>query len=86
LWRAPWRLDADLLARVEGERFDDDQNRLRLAPFGVVDARLAREVGRLELFVTAENLFDRRYAVQATPVEILGPPRTVVVGTTLRWR
>jgi outer membrane receptor protein involved in Fe transport len=85
-WRVPLRLDVDLLARVEGERFDDDQNRLRLAPFGVIDARLAREMGRVELFVTAENLFDRRYAVQATPVEVLGTPRTVVVGTTFRWR
>jgi len=84
-WRAPWRLDIDLLARVEGERFDDDQNRLRLAPFGVIDVRVAREVNRVEFFVTAENALDRRYAVQATPVEILGTPRTVMFGTTVRW-
>ncbi len=85
-WRAPWRLDVDLLARVEGERFDDDQNRLRLAPFGVLDVRVAREVNRLEFFVTAENALDRRYAVQVTPVEILGTPRTVMFGTTVRFR
>ncbi|MGH9329915.1 MAG: TonB-dependent receptor [Vicinamibacterales bacterium] len=84
-WRAPFRLDVDLLVRVEGERFDDDQNRLRLAPFGVVDARVARAVGRVELFLAGENVFDRRYAVQATPVEILGTPRTVMLGTTVRW-
>ena len=85
-WRAPWRLEVDLLARIEGERFDDDQNRLRLAPFGVLDVRVAREVNRLEFFVTAENALDRRYAVQATPVEIIGTPRTVMFGTTVRWR
>jgi outer membrane receptor protein involved in Fe transport len=85
-WRAPWRLDFDVLARVEGERFDDDQNLLGLAPYGVVDVRVARDLGRLELFLSADNLFDRRYAVQATPVEILGTPRTVVVGGTVRLR
>jgi hypothetical protein len=75
-----------MLARVEGERFDDDQNQLRLAPFGVVDVRVAREVRRLEFFLTAENVLDGRYAVQATPVEVLGTPRTVIFGTTVRWR
>jgi outer membrane receptor protein involved in Fe transport len=85
-WRAPGRLDLDALVRVEGERFDDDQNLLRLAPYGVVDLRVSREVGRLELFLSADNVFDRQYAVQATPVEILGTPRTVVVGGTVRLR
>jgi outer membrane receptor protein involved in Fe transport len=85
-WRAPWRLDVDLLARFEGERFDDDLNQLRLAPFGVADARIAREVGRVELFLTIENAFDRQYAVQATPVDIVGTPRTVMAGATVRLR
>jgi outer membrane receptor protein involved in Fe transport len=85
-WRAPWRLDFDALVRVEGERFDDDQNLLRLAPYGVVDLRVAREIGRLELFLSVDNVFDREYAVQATPVEILGTPRTVVAGGTVRLR
>lgn len=85
-WRAPWRLAVDLLARFEGERFDDDQNQLRLAPFGLTDARIARELGRVELFLTIENAFDQQYAVQATPVEIVGTPRTVMAGATIRWR
>jgi outer membrane receptor protein involved in Fe transport len=84
--RTPWRLEASALVRIEGERFDDDQNQLRLAPYGVVDLRVGREIGRVELFVSAENLFDRRYAVQATPVEILGAPRTFVAGGTVRLR
>jgi len=40
----------------------------------------------VEFFLTTENAFDRRYAVQATPVEILGTPRTIMLGATVRWR
>jgi iron complex outermembrane receptor protein len=85
-WRAPWQLELDFLARAEGERFDDDQNQLRLAPYGVVDVRAARAFDRVELFLTGENIFDTRYAVQATPVQILGTPCTVVAGARLRLR
>lgn len=84
--RAPGDLDLDVDVRAEGKRFDDDRNQLRLGAYGLVDVRLARAIrSRAEAFVSVENLFDRAYAVQATPVAILGTPRTVLAGVTLRW-
>jgi outer membrane receptor protein involved in Fe transport len=37
-----------------------------------------------ELFLSVENLFNRRYAVQATPVELQGTPTIVTGGVRFR--
>lgn len=81
--RATLRLDyfkpawanVTLQGRFESLRFDDDLNQLRLGSFFVADLAVSRPLGELlEAFLSAENLFNRRYAVQATPVELLGTP------------
>jgi outer membrane receptor protein involved in Fe transport len=77
----PEVLNVSVRGRFESSRFDDDQNRLRLASLFVADLTLDRPLGEsLGAFVSVENLFDRRYPVQATPVELLGTPRTLTAG------
>ncbi len=77
----PEVLNVSLRGRFESRRFDDDQNRLPLASLFVADLTLFRPLGESwGAFVSVENLFDRRYTVQATPVDLLGTPRTVTGG------
>ena len=65
--------------------FDDDQNRLPLGRFALVDATAARQIGRrLEAFVAVQNLFDTRFAVGRTPIETVGMPRLVRGGVRIR--
>jgi iron complex outermembrane receptor protein len=72
---------ASLRARYESGRYDDDLNQLRLASLFLLDVILERRLGDAwRVFVSAENVFDRRYAVQATPVEQLGTPFTITAG------
>jgi outer membrane receptor protein involved in Fe transport len=71
--------------RYESHRFDDDLNRLKLGSFWVADFAAFRTLAnRWEVFFAVENLFNRRYAVQASPVELQGTPRLVSAG--LRFR
>jgi len=73
-----------LQGRVESFRFDDDLNQFRLGSLVVADFTLSRSLGKLwEVFFSAENFFNRRYAVQATPVELLGTPIIVSAGVRL---
>ena len=77
----PARVNVSLRARFESLRFDDDLNRLKLGKFFVTDLTISRRLGELgEVFLAVENLFNRRYAVQATPVELLGTPMIVSAG------
>jgi outer membrane receptor protein involved in Fe transport len=77
----PQVVNVSLRGRYESSRFDDDQNRLPLASLFTADLTLDRRLGESwGAFVSAENLFDRRYAVQATPVDLLGTPRTLIGG------
>jgi iron complex outermembrane receptor protein len=77
----PEVLNVSLRGRFESSRFDDDQNLLRLTSLFVADLTLDRPLGdSWGAFVSVENLFDRRYPVQATPVELLGTPLTVTAG------
>jgi outer membrane receptor protein involved in Fe transport len=80
-------LNVSVLGRVEGLRFDDDLNSLRLGSLFTADVTLDRPLGEsFGAFVAVENLFDRRYAVQATPVELLGTPFTVTAGVRVNLR
>jgi len=77
----PARLNISLLGRFESLRFDDDRNQIKLGSFFVTDLMVSRPLGGLsEVFLSVENLFNRRYAVQATPVEQLGTPIIVTAG------
>ncbi len=72
-------------ARAVGAEFEDDQNRLSLERYFVLDALVSRAMtSSLELFAAAENLFDQRYAVGRTPIRTIGPPVLVNVGLKLR--
>lgn len=74
-----------LQGRVIGEEFEDDQNRLALDRFFVLDAFLSRSLtSGLEVFAAAENLFNQRYAIGRTPVRTLGAPLLVNFGLRLR--
>jgi iron complex outermembrane receptor protein len=76
-----------------GRQFDDDQN-LRVVPgqsrpglpgYAVVDLSASRAIGRsVELFVGAQNLFDRQYFVGTLPTTT-GTPRLVHGGVRLRF-
>jgi outer membrane receptor protein involved in Fe transport len=83
-YKNPRFVDLALDARIESTRYDDDQNTVDLGGVFLVALRLDRRVaGAWSAFVSLDNLFDRRYAVQGTPVESLGTPFTVSAG--VRW-
>ncbi len=78
------RLTAGLQVRWTDEQFDDDQNRLRLAPFTTVDLLAARPLREgLSVFAAAENLLDERAEIGRTPILTLGPPRLFRAGLRL---
>lgn len=78
---SPRILNLRIQGRFDGLRFDDDLNRFKLGSFFVADMTASRPLGeRWELFLAIENLFDRQYAVQATPVQAFGTPRIVTGG------
>jgi outer membrane receptor protein involved in Fe transport len=73
--------------RATGHQFDDDQNKFLLHSFFRADAFASHEVNRhVEVFASAENLFDRTIEVGRTPVLTLGTPRIVQAGLRLRWK
>ncbi|MEJ7618557.1 MAG: TonB-dependent receptor [Pyrinomonadaceae bacterium] len=70
-----------LQGRAVGAQFDDDQNRLSLESFFVLDALASRRIARgVELFAAAENIFNRRYSIGRTPTRTIGPPTLIRVG------
>ncbi|HEX8161665.1 MAG TPA: TonB-dependent receptor [Pyrinomonadaceae bacterium] len=85
LYDDPSRVTAGLQGRASGAQFEDDQNRLRLAPYFTLDAYAARRLARgFELFAAAENLLNRRYETGRTPVRTLGPPLVARFGFRVR--
>jgi outer membrane receptor protein involved in Fe transport len=77
----PRGFTGSLQARRIGAQFDDDQNLLELADYGVLDLSLSQEVRRgLHAFLAVENLFDAEYDVGRTPLRTIGWPRTVRIG------
>lgn len=57
-----------------------------LSSFAVVDMDARREfVAGIEIFLSVENLLDHQYTVNfAGPIELIGLPRTIRGGVTLR--
>jgi outer membrane receptor protein involved in Fe transport len=79
------RWTASLQGRASGAQFDDDQNLFRLAPYFTLDAYVSRRVARsLDLFASAENLFNQRYEVGRTPIRTLSPPLLARFGFRVR--
>jgi outer membrane receptor protein involved in Fe transport len=83
----PRTFDAGVRARYESLRYDDDLNRLELAGLFLLDLMVERRFGESwGAFVSAENVFDHRYPVQATPVEQQGTPFTLTGGLRFELR
>jgi outer membrane receptor protein involved in Fe transport len=81
----PSHLTAAVQLRSSGKQFDDDQNRLPLGGFTVVDTLISRPLSRyFEVFLAVQNIFDTRYAVGRTPIETIGAPRLLRGGLRLR--
>lgn len=70
-----------------GEQFEDDNNRLRLSEAVVFDVAISFAVRpEIELFASAENLFDQRIETGRASDGLVntGTPRLLMLG--LRWR
>lgn len=74
--------------RYVSDQFEDDENRLTLGDYFVVDMTLWREITKqAELFLAVENLFDRTYEVGKTTdgVVATGTPRLIRGGVRIRF-
>jgi outer membrane receptor protein involved in Fe transport len=79
------RLTVGIETRLSGAQFEDDTNDLPLRGYFVADLFAAYPIApRVELTLAAENVFDRRYDIGATPVTTIGPGRAVRVGVRVR--
>ena len=68
-------------ARFLSGQYDDDLNQFRLGGFGVWDLSIRRALDeRLEVYLAAENLLDRRFVTALTPDERIGEPRRIYGG------
>ena len=84
----PAVLDVSLVGRYVGSRFEDDLNAFGIDPFFLLDARVERRiVGGWALFASVENLADTEYetSIPSSGLVRVGAPRTVLVGSRLRW-
>jgi outer membrane cobalamin receptor len=81
IYSSPIGFTGSVQARAFGSQFDDDQNSLPLARYGVVDLSASQQILReLNVFVAVENLFDKDYDTGKTPLRTIGLPRTARVG------
>ncbi len=63
---------------MSGRQFDDDLNTYLLHSYFKLDSYISHDFGpRVEIFSSAENLFDRNIEVGRTPTLTLGMGRTV---------
>lgn len=82
----PRFVTAAMQFRATGSQFDDDQNRLPLGSFALIDVTVAKPFARyLEAFIAVQNLLDERFVVGRTPIETLGMPRMVRGGLRFRF-
>ena len=76
-----------LQARYVGRQFDDDQNRLPLGAFVVLDALVSHSINRfMSWYIAVENARDSVYSVGRTPNRTVGPPRSIRGGLRVRLR
>jgi outer membrane receptor protein involved in Fe transport len=74
-------------ARYLGRQFEDDLNTLPIGAVVLVDARAERGLGHgFSVFVSGQNLFDRRYLVGRAGIDTEGAPRTFELGVAYRAR
>jgi outer membrane receptor protein involved in Fe transport len=74
-------------ARFLGNQFDDDQNLLPLGRAFSLDAQVSRTLGKgISIFFAAQNITNDRWAYEATPVLLVGPPIFVRGGFRFSWK
>lgn len=70
-----------LQSRMSGRQFDDDANAYMLHGYFLLDAYASHDLGKqVQVFASAENLFDRAIEVSKTPSTTLGQSRTTRFG------
>jgi len=75
-----------LQSRVSGRQYDDDANLFPLHSYFRLDAYASHDLGsHLQLFASAENLFDRAIEVSKTPSTTLGTPRLARAGVQIQF-
>lgn len=85
IYSHPRYVTAAMQFRASGRQFDDDQNRLALGSFALIDVSVAKPFAKyFEVFFAVQNLLNERYSVGRTPLETLGMPRMVRGGLRLR--
>ena len=78
---SPRLLNTSLQVRYESLRFDDDLNQTKLPGFWVVDVSGFRPLPRFgEVYFGFQNILNRDYSVQASPVPLRGLPFLVTAG------
>lgn len=81
----PSLFDLALETRFESHRFDDDLNQLKLGRYFILNLGVSRALGEhWRAFLNVENVFNDKYAVQATPVIQFGTPILVTAGVRFR--
>jgi outer membrane receptor protein involved in Fe transport len=81
----PRYVSASVNAIFVGDQFDDDLNTLVLPAYGTVELSLFRAIGgNLDVFFTAQNLFDKEYFVQRNPTTTAAP-RLITGGLRVRF-
>ena len=74
----PHGFTGSLQARAFGAQYDDDLNLYKLNGYGVVDASASQQVARgVNVFLSAENLFNADYDTGRTPRTGLADLRTI---------
>jgi outer membrane receptor protein involved in Fe transport len=82
----PRYIVAAMQFRSSGRQFDDDQNKLPLGSFALIDMNVAKPFARyFEVFLAVQNMLNERYSVARTPLENLGMPRMVRGGLRVRF-
>ena len=77
----PWLGTVMAQVRYLGPQFEDDLNTQPIGAVVLVDARAERRLlGGFSLFVSGQNLFDRRYLVGRAGIDTEGAPRTFELG------
>lgn len=78
------RWHALVAAIGSGPQYEDDRNELRLAPGWTLDAGVRVALGaQMDAELQVQNLLDRPLQVARSPVTVLGPPRSVMLGLSL---
>jgi iron complex outermembrane receptor protein len=86
LYSHPKWVDAGLEGRYESHRFDDSLNLRKLGSYFVLNLEASRALSeRWRAFMNLENVFNRQYFVQTTPVPQIGTPILFSGGVQFHW-